>query len=132
MTPASKICRYNLFGILGRLTGKSGGWEERNSIRRRHVGVMKLPAVPISRDGVSKRNCAVAKPAFALTSYGAVHLALLSGRSLWRRLIIPAAPSRRDLRHNSGGQVRCAPTSCTVFGRRRTKILPVSSLAKES
>ena len=33
---------------------------------------MKLPAASC---GVSKRNCAVAKPAFALTSYGAVHLA---------------------------------------------------------
>ena len=59
---------------------------------------MKLPAVPISRDGVSKRNCAVAKPAFALTSYGAVHLALLSGRSLWRRLIIPVATRPRAIR----------------------------------
>jgi hypothetical protein len=34
---------------------------------------MKLPAASCA---VSKRNCAVAKPAFALTSYGAVHLAL--------------------------------------------------------
>jgi hypothetical protein len=33
---------------------------------------MKLSAASC---GVSKRNCAVAKPAFALTSYGAVHLA---------------------------------------------------------
>ncbi|MBW2567438.1 MAG: hypothetical protein JRE24_11330 [Deltaproteobacteria bacterium] len=58
---------------------------------------MKLPAAREAllsgrTCGVSKRNCAEAKPAFALTSYGAVHLALLSGRSLWRRLIIPAAP----------------------------------------
>jgi len=30
------------------------------------VVAMKLPAVPTNRDGVSKRNCAVAKPAFAL------------------------------------------------------------------
>jgi phospholipid-binding lipoprotein MlaA len=42
---------------------------------------MKLPtareALPSGRTcGVSKRNCDVAKPAFALTSYGAVHLAL--------------------------------------------------------
>jgi hypothetical protein len=28
------------------------------------------------------------------------------------RLKLPAAPLRRDLRHNSGGKVRCAPTSC--------------------
>ena len=35
--------------------------------------MMKLPAASC---GVSKRNCVVAKPAFALTSYGAVHLAL--------------------------------------------------------
>jgi len=36
------------------------------------MGSMKLPTASC---GVSKRNCAVAKPAFALTSYGAVHLA---------------------------------------------------------
>ncbi|UCF56346.1 MAG: hypothetical protein JSW15_09710, partial [Deltaproteobacteria bacterium] len=36
------------------------------------VITMKLPAASC---GGSKRNCAVAKPAFALTSYGAVHLA---------------------------------------------------------
>ena len=30
---------------------------------------MKLPALPLF-----ERNCAVAKPAFTLTSYGAVHL----------------------------------------------------------
>jgi hypothetical protein len=34
---------------------------------------MKLPAASC---GVSKRNCAEAKPAFALTSYGAIHIAL--------------------------------------------------------
>ena len=34
---------------------------------------MKLPAANF---GVSKRNCAEAKSAFALMSYGAVHLAL--------------------------------------------------------
>jgi len=33
---------------------------------------MKLPAASC---GVSKRNCAVALPAFALTSFGAVRLA---------------------------------------------------------
>ena len=34
---------------------------------------MKLPTASC---GVSKRNYAVAKPAFALTSFGAVHLAI--------------------------------------------------------
>ncbi len=30
---------------------------------------------------------------------------------------LPAAPSKRDLRHNAGGQVRFAPTSCGVSAR---------------
>jgi hypothetical protein len=33
------------------------------------------------------------------------------------KLKLPVGPSRRDLRHNSGGQVRCAPTSCRVSER---------------
>ncbi len=36
------------------------------------VSAMKLPAASC---GVSKRNCAVAQPAYALASFGAVHLA---------------------------------------------------------
>jgi len=65
---------------------------------------MKLPAV----------NCRVSsgiapKPTrLRSMSYGAV-----------ASPFIPAAPIWRDLRHDSGGQVRCASTSCRVFWRRR-------------
>jgi hypothetical protein len=46
-----------------------------------------------SRKSYGTASCAEAKPAFALKRFGAVASPSLSSSSLWRRLIIPVAPT---------------------------------------